>query len=268
MGWRIRHLYIDRLTVEDMTALPRFYVPTDSPLSSQQELDLPEQVSRHVQVLRMQPGEQISVFDGFGGQWTAEVLAMGRKVVRIAVREHEDMNRELPHAVTLAVGMPANDRMDGLVEKATELGVSAVQPLMCERSVLRLDGERALKKVAHWQGVAIAAAEQSGRTCVPVIHEVKTLTQWLKQDRPAGAACGVLSLREAQRIRGWAAGLGQTAERAPVYFLSGPEGGLAPQEEDAVLQQGWQAVSLGARVLRADTAPLMALGVMAALWEA
>jgi len=248
--------------------LPRFFVPTDSPLTAQQELDLPEQVSRHVQVLRLQPGELVSVFDGFGGQWTAEVLAMGRKVVRIAVREHEKMNRELPHAVTLAVGMPANDRMDALVEKATELGVSAVQPLMCERSVLRLDGERALKKVAHWQGVAIAAAEQSGRTRVPVIHEVKTLTQWLKQDRPAGAACGVLSLREAQRIRAWAASLGQTAEGAPVYFLSGPEGGLAPQEEDAVLQQGWQAVSLGARILRADTAPLMALGVMAALWEA
>lgn len=248
--------------------LPRFFVPTDSPLTTQQELDLPEQVSRHVQVLRLQPGEQVSVFDGFGGQWTAEVLAMGRKVVRIAVREHEDMNRELPRSVTLAVGMPANDRMDALVEKATELGVSAVQPLMCDRSVLRLDGERALKKVAHWQGVAIAAAEQSGRTRVPVIHPVTTLGQWLKQTRPAGAACGVLSLRETQKIRGWAEGLSKCTEEAPVYFLSGPEGGLAPQEEDAVLQQGWQTVSLGARILRADTAPLMALGVMAALWEA
>lgn len=248
--------------------LPRFFVPTDAPLTTQQELDLPEQVSRHVQVLRLQPGKQVSVFDGFGGQWTAEVLAMGRKVVRIAVREHEGMNRELPRSVTLAVGMPANDRMDALVEKATELGVSAVQPLMCDRSVLRLDGERALKKVAHWQGVAIAAAEQSGRTRVPVIHPVTTLGQWLKQARPAGAASGVLSLREAQKIRGWAEGLSKCTEEAPVYFLSGPEGGLAPQEEDAVLQQGWQAVSLGARILRADTAPLMALGVMAALWEA
>ena len=86
--------------------LPRFFVPTDAPLTTQQELDLPEQVSRHVQVLRLQPGEQVSVFDGFGGQWTAEVLAMGRKVVRIAVREHEDMNRELPRSVTLALTLP------------------------------------------------------------------------------------------------------------------------------------------------------------------
>ena len=166
--------------------LPRFFVPTDAPLTTQQELDLPEQVSRHVQVLRLQPGEQVSVFDGFGGQWTAEVLAMGRKVVRIAVREHEGMNRELPRSVTLAVGMPANDRMDALVEKATELGVSAVQPLMCDRSVLRLDGERALKKVAHWQGVVAAACEQCGRNQVPLVAPLEKLENWLS--RPAHGA--------------------------------------------------------------------------------
>lgn len=248
--------------------LPRLFVSHPEPLSAQLELDLPEQVSRHIQVLRMQPGGQVSLFDGLGGQWTAEVLSMGRKVVRVIVRDHESVSRELPRAVTLAVGMPANDRMDALIEKATELGVSAVQPLMCERSVLRLEGDRAMKKVAHWQGVAIAAAEQSGRTCVPVIHDVRTLAQWLKQERPADAQCGVLSLREAKGIRAWAEGMGSSERGSPVYFLSGPEGGLAPQEEDAVLLAGWQAVSLGARVLRADTAPLMALGVMAALWEA
>ena len=248
--------------------LPRFFVPHPEPLSAQLELDLPEQVSRHVQVLRMQPGEQVTLFDGSGGQWTSEVLSMGRKVVRVIVRDHELVSRELPRAVTLAVGMPANDRMDALVEKATELGVTAIQPLMCERSVLRLDGERALKKVAHWQGVAVAAAEQSGRTCVPVIHEVRTLAQWLKQEQPAEVQRGVLSLRQAKGIRAWAEALSADGSQGPVYFLSGPEGGLAPQEQEAVSQAGWQAVSLGARVLRADTAPLMALGVMAALWEA
>lgn len=248
--------------------LPRLFVPHHEPLCAQLELDLPEQVSRHVQVLRMQPGERVTLFDGLGGEWTAEVLSMGRKVVRVVVHDHESVCRELPRTVTLAVGMPANDRMDALVEKATELGVSAVQPLMCDRSVLRLDGERALKKVTHWQGVAVAAAEQSGRTSVPEIHEVRTLAQWLKQERPADAQCGVLSLRQATGIRAWAEGRSTDSSKGPVYFLSGPEGGLAPQEEDAVLQAGWQAVSLGDRVLRADTAPLMALGVMAALWEA
>ncbi|MGE5451040.1 MAG: 16S rRNA (uracil(1498)-N(3))-methyltransferase [Acidobacteriota bacterium] len=248
--------------------MPRLFVPIDIPLSAQLELDLPESVSRHVQVLRMQPGERVVLFDGRDGQWSAEILSMGRKVVRVGVRDHEAVSRELPRDVTLVVGMPANDRMDALVEKATELGVAAVQPLMCERSVLRLDGERAAKKVAHWQGVAIAAAEQSGRTRVPLIHEVRPLTTWLKQDRPAGARCGVLSLREAKGIRAWAANVSADDDRAPVYFLSGPEGGLAPQEEDAVLQSGWEAVSLGSRVLRADTAPLMALGVMAAWWDA
>jgi len=117
---------------------------------------LDEGPSRHVQVLRMQPGEGLRVFDGRGREWQAEVTEMGRKVVQVRVLHGIDNDRELPVRVTLAVGMTANDRMDTLVEKATELGAHAIQPLLCARSVLRLDGERAAKKVAHWQAVAVA----------------------------------------------------------------------------------------------------------------
>lgn len=250
--------------MEELVVPPRLFVSPGVPLSTALELDLPEQVSRHVQVLRLQPEDSVVLFDGLGGQWSARILSMGRKVVRVAVESHEPVSKELPRSVTLAVGMPANDRMDALVEKATELGACGIQPLMCERSVLRLDGERALKKVAHWQAVAVAAAEQSGRTAVPVVHGVRTLNQWLQQVRPSEAQCGLLSLRQTSSIAQWAQSRVLTG---PVYFLSGPEGGLTPGEEDQALQAGWQAVSLGARILRADTAPMAALSVMAAMWE-
>ena len=249
---------------------PRLFTSTETPLIAGLELALPDTVSRHIQVLRLQPGEVVSLFDGRGGQWTAEILEMGRKVVRVRVDEHEALSRELPYQVTLAVGMPANDRMDDLIEKATELGAHAVQPLICERAVLKLDGDRAIKKVAHWQAVAIAAAEQSGRTVIPTIHPVTTLSKWIQLDRHG--ACGVLSLRESVRIRDWAQALPAqetVAGTAPeqVFFLSGPEGGLSQVEEDTAIKRGWRTVSLGARVLRADTAPLAALSMLAAHWD-
>lgn len=267
--------------------------------------------SRHVQVLRMQPGEGLRLFDGQGREWQAEVAEMGRKVVQVRVLHGVDNDRELPVRVTLAVGMTANDRMDTLVEKATELGAHAIQPLLCARSVLRLDGERAAKKVAHWQAVAVSASEQCGRAVVPQVLPVLSSMSWLQQAEqvqpegqvepvarmarvvsrvphtPSGGehnaagswqACGVLSLREAAPVGRWLDGLlaeqamrpalvetGTAAsQRANWCFFSGPEGGLTPEEEDLALSAGWQAVSLGRRVLRADTAPLAVLSVIGA----
>ncbi|HET8869428.1 MAG TPA: 16S rRNA (uracil(1498)-N(3))-methyltransferase [Aquabacterium sp.] len=246
---------------------PRLFVPATSPMHEGLDLDLPEGVSRHIQVLRMQPGEEVSLFDGRGGQWQARITAITRKIVSVTVQKHDPADRELPLAITLAVGMPANDRMDSLIEKATELGAASIQPLMMDRSVLRLNGERAQKKVDHWQAVAVAAAEQSGRTRVPRVHEVKTLQQWLQSPDSAATFRGVLSLRQARPISQWASeGLVSQSE-SRVCFLSGPEGGISPQEEQTLLDAGWTALSLGARILRADTAPLAAMSVMAALLE-
>src|SRR4051812_13307296 len=181
---------------------------------------------------------------------------MGRSEVRAQVGSHHAIERETSRAVHLAVGMPANDRMDWLVEKATELGVASLQPLLAERSVLRLAGERAQKKQAHWQGVAIAACEQCGRNRVPIVHPVESLPAWLARQATPGL---VLSLREGSRAVASAAGAGE------VTLLSGPEGGLAPSEEDAALARGWRPVNLGERVLRAETAPLAALAVLTLL---
>src|SRR5882724_4026836 len=144
---------------------PRFYV--DQPFRPDETLSLPEGAARHVQVLRLQPGDPLTLFNGQGGEWTARVTRMGRSEVQVQMEQHHATERELPLQVTLAIGMPANERMDALVEKAAELGVAVIQPLLCERSVLRLSDERAHKRVAHWRGVAVAACEQSARTRVP-----------------------------------------------------------------------------------------------------
>lgn len=230
----------------------------------------------------MQPGQAIEVFDGAGRACSAQVIEMGRKQVTIQIGQAQRHDRELAVRVCLAVGMPANDRMDALIEKATELGVHTIQPLVCERSVLRLDGERAAKKVAHWQAVAIAACEQSGRTVVPTVQPVQTLPGWLQggdnELKDEGWARGVLSLRDAVSLRTWIGDLGvSTPSDTPssgdhlrpsrFVFLSGPEGGLSPAEEQSALQAGWTAITLGARVLRADTAPLAALSVIGSIYE-
>ena len=239
--------------------MPRFYCPT--PLATGLALSLPAGAARHVQVLRLQPGDVITLFNGEGGEFDATVTRMGRSDVDVEVGAHHTVEREAARAVHLLAGITANERMDWLVEKATELGVASITPLMAERSVLKLKGERAEKKLAHWQGVAVAAAEQCGRNRVPTVHPAVTLTEWVKKAPPSER--WVLSLSEGTQslaqMQGQAAGLPMT----PVTVLSGPEGGLSPTEEAAALAAGFAPVTLGPRVLRAETAPLAVLACCA-----
>ena len=234
--------------------MPRFHVSTL--LATGTELALPAGAARHVQVLRLQPGDAITLFNGAGGEWQAEVTAMGRSEVRVRVGAHSAIEREPLRAVHLAVGVMASDRMDWLVEKATELGAASLTPMLAERSPLRLAGERAYKKRAHWHAVAAAASEQSGRNRLMDVREQLTFqelfdaahgTRWLLSLDPA-----------APRLHTLAAPL--AADR-PVTLLSGPEGGLSPNEEAAARASGFVPVHLGPRVLRAETAPLAALAV-------
>ncbi|MFZ3128075.1 MAG: 16S rRNA (uracil(1498)-N(3))-methyltransferase [Rhodoferax sp.] len=252
--------------------MPRFYCP--APLATDGVLDLPAGAARHVQVLRLQPGDTITLFHD-GGEFDATVTHMGRSDVRVQVGAHHPVEREALRAVHLLVGMPANDRMDWLVEKATELGVASIQPLMTERSVLRLSGERAEKKVAHWHSVAVAACEQCGGNRVPVVHPVMGLAQWLTSNPQAvapsldGKANAALPARMLLSLRATSQPLrtllpaAASSIRQPVTFLSGPEGGLSAAEEDAALACGFVPVSLGQRVLRAETAALAALTLLA-----
>ena len=235
--------------------MPRFYCP--APLATGLSLDLPSGAARHVQVLRMQPGDGITLFNGEGGEFAATVTRMGRSDVQVSVGAHVALEREAGRAVHLLAGITANDRMDWLVEKATELGVASITPLVAERSVLKLKGERADKKLAHWQSVAVAAAEQCGRNRVPTVHAAVTLVEWLKQAAPGER--WVLSLSEGTRPL---ADMASMASTLPITVLSGPEGGLSPAEEAAALTAGFVPVTLGPRVLRAETAPLAVLAVL------
>lgn len=251
-----------------MTA--RFYA--DMALVPGSSVSLPDQTARHVQVLRLQPGDRITLFNGQGndprdgqrgseGEFEATVERMGRSDVQVTVGAWRATAREAGRAIHLAVGMPANERMDWLIEKATELGAASIQPLLSERSVLRLSAERAEKKLAHWRGIATAACEQCGRNRVPLIHKAANLTDWLRglaegPDSAAGSRL-LLSLQEGTRPLAQA-----VASSAALTFLSGPEGGLSTAEEAAALACGFIPVTLGPRVLRAETAPLACLAAV------
>jgi 16S rRNA (uracil1498-N3)-methyltransferase len=240
---------------------PRLFV--DAPLRHDDlPLTLPPNATRHVQVLRLQPGDSLVLFDGHGGEWEAKVVAIARQAVQVQVLQHRAIERELSIAVTLALAMPANDRMDALVEKATELGATAIVPLIADRSVLRLAGERAERRQAHWHAIALAACEQCGRNRVPTIHAVRPLAAWfagLARAVPAESRL-MLGWREASPWPAAAARLGTAAT-----LLSGPEGGFTDAEEDLARGHGFRTVSLGPRVLRADTAPIAALAALALL---
>jgi 16S rRNA (uracil1498-N3)-methyltransferase len=230
-------------------------------------------------VLRLQPGDPLLLFNGSdGADWPGEIVRIGRRDVEVRLGAPLPVDRELAYDVTIALGVPANDRMDALVEKAGELGAAAIQPLVCERSVVRLSGERAEARRAHWQAVAIAASEQCGRARVAAVRPVASLTRWLESLAAAPPVCRVvLSLAPSalDPERAFAATRSATLGRAhagsgapaspprdgcaPIVVLSGPEGGLAPAEESAALALGFVPVGLGPRILRADTAPLALL---------
>lgn len=234
--------------------MPRFHCP--QPLAGGEVLLLPAGAARHAQVLRLQPGTGITLFNGEGGEFEAVVERMGRSDVSVRVAAHDPVEREATREIHLAVAMPANERMDWLVEKATELGAASIQPLLTERCVLRPAGERAQKKQAHWQAIAIAACEQCGRNRVPPVREVADLRAWLATGARIGEPM-VMSLRPHGRPLREALRPG-----VAVLFLTGPEGGLTDAEEDAALAAGFAPVTLGPRVLRAETAALVALAAL------
>ena len=217
-------------------------------------MELPADTSRHIQVLRLQPGAAITLFDGRGGEYEACILQMGRHTVAARIDSHQTLERESAVYSHIVIGMPANERMDWLVEKATELGVARITPLMTAHGVLRLDGERAHKRQLHWLGIAQAACAQSGRNTLPQIDVPQSWSAWLSTlPQDDSGSRWMLSLSAASTP------LNALAQTQRVVLLSGPEGGLSREEETQALERGFLPVRLGARVLRAETAPLAVL---------
>ena len=236
---------------------PRIFVA--EALAAGAALALPASALRHVQALRLARGDAVVLFNGSdGAEWPGELVEIGRGRAVVRVGAPVAVDRELACAVTLAIGMPANDRMDALVEKAGELGAAAIQPLVCTRSVLRLAGERAEARRRHWQAVAVSASEQCGRARVATVLPIAPLAAWLRAlEGDANAIRIVLSFDRSavDPASAWTPAASDRA-RATAIVLSGPEGGLEPNEEDAAVASGFVRVGLGPRVLRADTAPL------------
>ena len=239
-------------------AATRLYFSGDIPVHG--VFGLPSEQAHHVMhVLRLAAGDDVTVFDGRGTEYRATLERVTRSGVTVRVLEETRVSRESPLAVTLAQGISSGERMDYTIQKAVELGVFEIQPIACERSIVRLAPERAVRRVAHWQGVAIAACEQCGRNLVPRVLPVASLPQWLSSLTPDGvrltlAPDAPVALREMSNVS------------SRVLLLVGPEGGLSPAERLDARNAGFSAVRLGPRVLRTETAALAALAAMQALW--
>ena len=237
--------------------LPRFYCR--AALAPGAHIELPEPVARHaVRVLRLPPGAPLVLFDGRGGEYPAHIERIERDRVMVVLGAWREIERETPLAITLVQALQAGDKMDFTIQKAVELGVRHIVPVDSRRSVMRLAGERAAKRIAHWQGVVAAACEQCGRNQVPLVAPLEKLENLLA--RPAPGALRLMLMPTAEQT------LASITPAAEVQLLIGAEGGLDPQEVLAAQQAGFQGVRLGPRVLRTETAGLAALAAMQTLW--
>lgn len=227
-------------------------------LSVGSELDLPDDAARHIaQVLRMRAGEALTLFDGAGGEYAAVITEAGRRDVRVRIDSFDPVDRESRLDVSLIQCVSKGDRMDYTIQKAVELGVSRILPVLSERSVVKLDAERWDKKLEHWRGVAISACEQSGRTRVPEVAAVQKLDAWLAT--PDQALRLVLAPTESVSLRTLQA-------ESKVALLIGPEGGLSDSEIAAARKAGCIGIGLGPRVLRTETAGVATLAALQLLW--
>ena len=232
-------------------------IHVDSPLAAGSLVELRGKAAEHVtRVLRMDVGDKVTLFNGDGADYPSEIKELHKGALTLAVRLTEPARAESPLAITLVQGIARGERMDLVVQKATELGVSAIVPVATARSVVRLDADTRAKKHAHWRGIAIAACEQSGRATLPAIAEPTDFASWLARAPTPGLLRVMLSPQAEASLVATVAG----ARR--IEMLVGPEGGLDDAERDLAGTVGYRACRLGPRVLRSETAAVAALAVL------
>ena len=236
---------------------PRIF--TDQPLSTDTEVILEDSAARHLAtVLRARPGEPVILFNGKGGEYWGTLGQVSGKKVMVTLTGFDETNRESPLITRLGIGLSRGERFEWVLQKATELGVSEIFPLITERTEVKLKGEREEKKLQRWQQVIVSACEQSGRNRLPLLHPLQPLADWQGVD-------GELKLVLHHRS---ALGIGELRPLRPatVAMAIGPEGGLSDDEIQQLSKSGFQNLTLGPRVLRTETAPIVALGVFQSLW--
>ena len=238
--------------------MPRFHVP--QALAAGQQLELPADVAHHVNVVRMAPGDTLTLFNGDGGEYTAVLTEVQKKKAWAELKVFHPRDVELPFAVTLAQALPEGSKMDWIIEKAVELGVVAIQPLAARRCVVRLSAERAEKKLEHWNGIVVSASEQCGRNRLASVAMPVEFREWIGQQDLHRRV--ILTPRASESLADW-------ARHQPPQALSimvGPEGGFSDEEEAEALRHGALPLSIGPRVLRTETAALAAVSILSAAW--
>ncbi len=244
---------------------PRFYCQTILPRQNfPQSIVLDDECARHVRVLRLAEGDAITLFDGAGdqastpGEATAVIKTIDKRSIQVEITAWHVAQRESPLDVTLMQALATGDKMDLIIQKAVELGVTNLLPFRSTRSTLKLDAERAEKRVLHWQGVAVAACEQCGRNVVPTVSDVQSFDQTLTSTRCLGILHPESGVHKRVSLLVWA----QANAGKPLALLVGPEGGFSDVEVAAAVAKGATVVSLGPRVLRTETAGLAALAIL------
>lgn len=237
--------------------MPRFHLPEN--LSVGQTVALPDNIVRHLNVLRVRPNENITLFDGKGKAHAARLTVLEKRRAEAEILHEETADTESPLNITLIQSISSGERMDFTLQKSVELGVTAIQPVISERCIVRLDGERAAKRLARWQEIVISACEQSGRNTVSPVLPIIGYREALDK-MPSESTKLIMSINRARK-------LGDIRQPSgAIVFMVGPEGGWTEQEEQQAFDAGFQAVTLGKRILRTETAPLAALAAMQTLW--
>ncbi|HEZ3562269.1 TPA: 16S rRNA (uracil(1498)-N(3))-methyltransferase [Neisseria meningitidis] len=237
--------------------MPRFYLPEN--LSVGQTVALPDNIVRHLNVLRVRPNENITLFNGKGKAHAAQLTVLEKRRAEAEILHEDTTDNESPLNITLIQSISSGDRMDFTLQKSVELGITAIQPVISERCIVRLDGERAAKRLARWQEIVISACEQSGRNTVPPVLPIIGYREALDK-MPSESTKLIMSINRARKL----ADIRQPS--GAIVFMVGPEGGWTEQEEQQAFEAGFQAVTLGKRILRTETAPLAALAAMQTLW--
>ncbi len=246
-------------------SISRFFVPL--PLTSGATLTLPDEVKRHLQVLRLTPGDAFVLFNGTGGEFNATLAALDKKSALATVGAHIEREAELPYQITLAQGIASNEKMDWLIEKAVELGVSAIVPLLTAKSVVRLNEERAQRRRLHWEALVRSACEQCGRNSLPTIAAPISLNAWLATLPSHTDAFNGARLMPSPRATQNFNALPKQPPSGPIFVLIGPEGGLTEVEESAAAAHSFTPIHLGPRILRTETAGMAMLASLAAYWD-
>lgn len=236
---------------------------TDKALAESATVELDARNNHYLMhVLRVKQGQALLLFNGNGREFNAQVEALTRKSVRVLIAEEVNPTVvESPLHTTLGIAISKGDRMDWVIQKATELGVNVIQPLVTERVDVKLNAERREKKFAHWQATLIGACEQSGRCVLPLLQPLKTIEQWLPNDN---SDCKLVLRATADSFNQVKSHFTATPQSASVII--GPEGGLSSEEIAAAVVQGYHPVGFGARILRTETAPIVALSLLQASW--